>query len=158
MPASTTPYAGEERVAMNLLHFGFKVKDVAQSSALYAELFGIVWDPIREYDVPVMVGGQARRNRAYVTHGKTSDGIEIEMVQPIEGDVPDDIVLGDREGISHVAFAVESLEQEKSKLIARGIEIVNEGTAPRADWLFVADQRLGGALVQIVQLHEGKQP
>jgi catechol 2,3-dioxygenase-like lactoylglutathione lyase family enzyme len=142
---------------MNLLHFGFKVKDIARSSAIYADLFGIVWDPIREYDVPVVVDGQAKRNRSYVTHGKTSDGIEIEMVQPIEGEVPDDIALGDREGISHVAFAVQSLEQEKSRLIARGIEIVNEGTAPRADWLFVADERLGGALVQLVQLHEERQ-
>jgi catechol 2,3-dioxygenase-like lactoylglutathione lyase family enzyme len=143
---------------MNLLHFGFKVKDIARTSAIYADLFGIVWDPIREYDVPVVVDGQARRNRSYVTHGKTSDGIEIEMVQPIEGEVPDDIALGDREGISHVAFAVQSLEQEKARLLARGIEIVNEGTAPRADWLFVADHRLGGALVQLVQLHEEKQP
>jgi hypothetical protein len=141
---------------MNLLHFGFKVKDIAQSSALYAELFGIVWDPIREYDVPVMVDGQARRNRSYVTHGKTSDGIEIEMVQPIEGEVPDDIALGDREGISHVAFTVLDLAAEKARLLKRGIAIVNEGTAPRADWLFVADPWLGGALVQLVQLHEGK--
>jgi catechol 2,3-dioxygenase-like lactoylglutathione lyase family enzyme len=105
---------------MNLLHFGFKVKDIARTSAIYADLFGIVWDPIREYDVPVVVDGQARRNRSYVTHGKTSDGIEIEMVQPIEGEVPDDIALGDREGISHVAFAVQSLEQEKVRLLARG--------------------------------------
>ena len=39
---------------MNLLHFGFKVKDIARSTALYADLFGIVWDPIHEYDVPVI--------------------------------------------------------------------------------------------------------
>ena len=139
---------------MNLLHFGFKVKDIARSTALYADLFGIVWDPIREYDVPVTVDGQARRNRSYVTHGKTSDGIEVEMVQPIEGEVPDDIALGGREGISHIAFTVVDLAAEKARLKARGIAIVNEGTAPRADWLFVADPWLGGALVQLVQLHD----
>ena len=143
---------------MNLLHFGFQVKDIARSTSLYADLFGIVWDPIREYDVPVVVDGEARRNRSYVTHGKTSDGIEIEMVQPIEGEVPDQIVLGEREGISHVAFAVDSLADEKARLAARGIRIVNEGTAPRADWLFVTDDRLGGALVQLVQLHERSKP
>ena len=143
---------------MNLLHFGFKVKDIARSTALYADLFGIVWDPILEYDVPVTVDGEARRNRSYVTHGKTSDGIEIEMVQPIEGEVTDDIVLGGREGISHVAFTVVDLAQERARLRARGVAIVNEGTAPRADWLFVSDPWLGGALVQLVQLHERKQP
>ena len=141
---------------MNLLHFGFKVRDIAQSTTIYADLFGITWDPIREYDVPVTANGEVRRHRSYVTHGKTSDGTEIEMVQPIEGDVPDDIVLGDREGISHVAFTVDSLEQERARLVERGIKIVNEGTAPRADWLFVADDRLGGALVQLVQLRGEK--
>ena len=35
---------------------------------------------------------------------------------------------------------------------------VSEGAAPRADWLFVADPWLGGALVQLVQLHEEKRP
>jgi catechol 2,3-dioxygenase-like lactoylglutathione lyase family enzyme len=142
---------------MNLLHFGFKVKDISRSTALYAELFGIVWDPIREYDVPVTVDGEARRNRSYVTHGKTGDGTEIEMIQPLDGEVTDDIALGGREGISHVAFAVKDLALEKARLRARGISIVGEGTAPRADWLFVADPWLGGALVQLVQLHEEKQ-
>ena len=141
---------------MNLLHFGYKVKDIEQATRAYAELFGIVWDPIREYDVPVTVDGKPGRNRSYVTHGKTGDGIEIEMVQPIEGEVPDDIALGDREGISHVAFTVVDLAREKARLKARGIRIVNEGTAPRADWLFVSDPWLGGALVQLVQLHQEK--
>jgi len=143
---------------MNLLHFGFKVKDIARSTALYADLFGIVWDPIREYDVPVTVDGAARRNRSLVTHGKTSDGIEIEMVQPIDGEVTDDIALDGREGISHVAFKVIDLAAERARLRARGVRIVGEGSAPRADWLFVADPWLGGALVQLVQLHGDKQP
>ena len=143
---------------MNLLHFGFKVKDIARSTALYADLFGIAWEPIREYDVPVSVDGEARRNRSLVTHGRTSDGIEIEMVQPIEGESPDDIALDGREGISHVAFKVIDLAAERARLRARGIRIVSEGTAPRADWLFVADPWLGGAMVQLVQLHKDDQP
>jgi catechol 2,3-dioxygenase-like lactoylglutathione lyase family enzyme len=142
---------------MNLLHFGFKVRDIARSTALYADLFGIVWEPIREYDVPVTADGEARRNRSLVTHGRTGDGIEIEMVQPIEGDVPDDVVLGGRDGISHVAFKVIDLAAERARLRGRGIRIVSEGSAARADWLFVADPWLGGALVQLVQLHEDKQ-
>jgi hypothetical protein len=77
-----------------------------------------------------------------VTHGRTSDGIEIEMDQPIEGEVPDQIVLGEREGISHVVFAVDNLEQGKAKLAERGAKVVHEGTAPGPDWLFVADDRL----------------
>ena len=143
---------------MNLLHFGFKVKDIARSTALYADLFGIVWDPVREYDVPVTVDGETRRNRSLVTHGKTGDGIEIEMVQPIEGEATDDIVLEGREGISHVAFSVVDLAAERARLRGRGLRIVGEGTAPRADWLFVSDPWLGGALVQLVQLHERTHP
>ena len=32
--------------------------------------------------------------------------------------------------------------------------VVNEGSAPRADWLFAHDHRLGGALLQFVRLNK----
>ncbi|HET6970767.1 MAG TPA: VOC family protein, partial [Phenylobacterium sp.] len=62
--------------------------------------------------------------------------------------------MGDREGLSHLAFQVEDLATERARLEAAGVKVLSEGTAPRASWFFVHDPRLGGALVQLVQLHE----
>jgi hypothetical protein len=88
-----------------------------------------------------------------VTHGKTGDGVEIELVQYVEGPPVDDLVMNGREGVSHVAFVVDDLAAERASAQAKGIAIVNEGSAPRASWIFLHDNRLGGALVQLVQLN-----
>jgi len=55
--------------------------------------------------------------------------------------------------MSHLAFEVEDLAAERARAEARGANILGEGTAPRASWFFILDDRLGGALVQLVQLH-----
>lgn len=138
--------------AKRLLHFGFKVHDIERTMQAYHDLFGIEWDPVAEYAIP-NGGEDAAPTRSKVTHGKTGDGVEIELVQSIEGAPVDDHVLGDREGISHVAFIVDDLAAERAKVEASGLAIVGEGTAPRASWIFLHDERLGGALVQLVQLN-----
>ena len=61
--------------------------------------------------------------------------------------------MGGREGVSHVAFLVDDLAAERARQ-RKGIAIVNEGSAPRASWIFLHDDRLGGALVQLVELNK----
>jgi catechol 2,3-dioxygenase-like lactoylglutathione lyase family enzyme len=138
---------------MRLLHMGFKVHDIERTMHAYNDLFGIAWDPVVEYTLP-RNGDPSAMSRSKVTHGKTGDGVEIELVQYLEGPPVDDHVMGDREGISHIAFVVDDLAAERAKAEAKGIAIVNEGSAPRASWIFLHDQRLGGALVQLVQLNK----
>ena len=137
---------------MRLLHFGFKVRDIERTMQAYQELAGITWDPVAEHVLPAP-GDDGCRQRSLVTHGYTDDGVEIELVQTLEGVAVDDEVLGDREGVSHVAFLVDDLDAERAKARAKGIAIVHEGSAPRASWVFLKDDRLGGALVQLVQLN-----
>ncbi|HVY86754.1 MAG TPA: VOC family protein [Caulobacterales bacterium] len=138
--------------AMRLLHFGFRVHDIERTMQAYDDLFGIEWDAVAEYALPRDgVGGQVTRSR--VTHGKTGDGVEIELVQYLEGAPIDDCVMGGREGVSHVAFLVDDLAAERAKAEAKGVAVVGEGSAPRARWIFLHDERLGGALVQLVQLN-----
>jgi catechol 2,3-dioxygenase-like lactoylglutathione lyase family enzyme len=135
---------------MDLLHLGFAVRDIETTSQAYRDLFGIAWDPIVHYALPDPDGGEDQVS--LVTHGRTGDGVEIEMVQTVSGQTVDARWFGDREGVSHIAFRVEDLAAERARLTAGGVEIVGEGSAARADWFFVRDERLGGALVQLVQL------
>jgi len=135
---------------MDLLHFGFAVRDIETTSQAYRDLFGVAWDPIARYVLPDPDGGADQVS--LVTHGHTRDGVEIEMVQTVSGQTVDARWFGNREGLSHIAFKVEDLATERARLTAGGVQIVGEGSAPRADWFFVRDDRLGGALVQLVQL------
>jgi hypothetical protein len=120
----------------------------------YGELLGIEWDPVVEHCTDDMVvDGNHGSSRVKVTHGKTANGVEIELVQLVAGHTTDDLVMGDREGISHMAFLVDDLEQCRAGLAAKGYRVVNEGKAPRADWIFTHDAKLGGALLQFVKLN-----
>lgn len=139
--------------AKRLLHVGFKVHDIDRTMQAYADLFGIAWEPPATYDLPPS-GDQTGPQRSRVTHGWTGDGVEIELVQSLEGQPVDDTVLGEREGVSHLAFLVDDLTRERDQLTARGFSIVHEGSAPRASWIFIKDERLGGALIQFVQLNQ----
>jgi predicted enzyme related to lactoylglutathione lyase len=136
---------------MRLLHFGFRVHDIERTMQAYQQLFGIDWDPVVEYAIATVDATSMSRSK--VTHGKTGDGVEIELVQYLEGTPLDDRVLGDREGVSHIAFVVDDLAAERARAEMAGVKIVGEGSAPRASWIFLHDDRLGGALVQLVQLN-----
>ena len=139
---------------MNLLHFGLKVKDIERAMQAYGDLLGIKWDPVVEHSAAdMLIDGVHGPSRVKVTHGLTANGVEIELVQLVEGHTTDDLVMGDREGISHMAFLVDDLDRCRSDLVAKGYRIVNEGSAPRADWLFTHDEKLGGALLQFVKLN-----
>lgn len=134
-----------------LLHFGFRVHDINRTMQAYRDLAGIEWDPVVEYALP---GDGGQQTRSKVTHGRTGDSVEIELVQYLEGAPVDDLVMQGRQGVSHLAFVVDDLASERARAEARGLAIVGEGAAPRASWIFLHDDRLGGALVQLVQLNE----
>ena len=143
---------------MKFLHFGFKVNDIESTSQTYAELFGLEWEPIQEFVLESRVGESRGLVRSKVTHAWTEDGTEIELVETVEGRSVDTELMGDREGLSHLAFQVEDLAAERGKVEAKGVTVLSEGSAPRASWFFIKDDRLGGALVQIVQLHAQVRP
>ena len=140
---------------MEFLHVGMKVKDIYKSSALYGELFGIEWEPIKEY-VGVgttIVNGEAVANRTLVTHGKTASGFEIEMIQSVAGSSADDLILEGREGLSHFAFLVDDLPAATAAAEQSGLKAVNEYRSDYVDFTFVGGEALGGALVQLVHFN-----
>lgn len=138
---------------MKFLHVGFAVKDIERSIALYEKMFGIKWEPVKEFSITTTQEGRENPSRARVTHGHTDSGFEFEMVENLSGVSADSLVLGDREGLSHLAFTVDDLPAERRRLEAEGLRMVCEFTSPKVDFQFFKDERLAGALVQLVQFH-----
>lgn len=137
---------------MRFLHFGFKVHDIERTAAAYRELLGLDWEPVREFELMTRVGTVEGLARSKVTHAVTENGVEIELVQTVAGPSVDDSLLGEREGLSHIAFVVDDLAAERARAEAKGIEVLSEGEAPRARWIFLKDERFGGALLQLVEM------
>jgi len=138
---------------MKFLHVGFKVNDIHGSMKTYQELFGITWEPVREYALTTLSAGVATPVRTLVTHGKTDAGFEFEMIQLLDGTTPDDIVLEGRQGLSHVAFTVDDMVTAAKRVEDAGLRRVNEFCSDKVDFAFYQAETLGGALVQLVKFH-----
>ena len=142
--------------AMGFLHIGMKVHDIERATRCYTAAFGIAWEPVREYQLTdITVDGDAAPSRTLVTHGKTAEGFEIEMVQGLEGKTADDLVLDGREGVSHIAFTVDNLDTAIAAAIERGLRLVSEYRSEQVDFAFFDGDDLGGVLAQLVHF---KQP
>jgi catechol 2,3-dioxygenase-like lactoylglutathione lyase family enzyme len=142
---------------MDFLHVGVKVHDIERATRFYAEAFGIVWEPVREYRLSdIALEGRVAPSRSLVTHGKTSQGFEIELVQVLEGEVADDLVLGGREGVSHFAFTVDDLDTAAAEAADRGLRLVSEYRSGAVDFAFFTGEHLGGLLTQLVHFKQAR--
>lgn len=98
----------------------------------------------------ITLNGDAVPSRTLVTHGKTAQGFEIEMVQVLEGEVADDLVPDDREGVSHIAFTVDDLDAAIATAAERGLRLVSEYRSEQVDFAFFAGDDLGSLLAKLV--------
>jgi hypothetical protein len=82
--------------------------------------------------------------------------VEIELVQAIEGRVPDTEALGSREGVSHIAYRVDGLEAAKADAAQAGLKPVCAYHSDYVDFAFYSGPDLGGLLLQFVQFHAAR--
>lgn len=141
---------------MEFLHAGFAVKDIHRSLALYRDLFGMRFEPVREYALTTEVHGRPNPIRTLVTHGFTTSGVEFEMVQSLEGTSSDSLILGDREGLSHLAFRVDDLPAARARMEAQGLKMVYAFAAEQIEFQFFQGEGLAGALIQLVYFRGGR--
>jgi catechol 2,3-dioxygenase-like lactoylglutathione lyase family enzyme len=143
---------------MDFLHIGMKVHDIERATRCYAAAFGIAWEPVREYQLSdIILNGDVAPSRTLVTHGRTAQRFEIEMVQVLEGEAADDLMLGGREGVSHIAFTVGNLDTAVAAAAERGLRLVSEYRSEQVDFAFFAGDDLGGLLAQLVHFKQPRQ-
>ena len=138
---------------MEFLHFGMKVDDLRTSAAMFEQLLDITWEPVKEHAVELEFADGRHVGRSLVTHGLTASGVEIEMVQAIEGRSPDVEALGDRQGVSHIAYRVEDLAAATARAELAGLRRVCSYASDYVDFTFYQGPGLGGILLQFVTFH-----
>ncbi len=79
--------------------------------------------------------------------------IQFEMLQPVEGESVQKEFLAKRgEGINHIGFVVEDLDQEVAKLEARGFPVVSSGKIPpRGAFAYVDTSKIGGVFIELIK-------
>jgi hypothetical protein len=138
---------------MEFLHFGMKVDDIQASAAMFEQLLDITWEPVKEHAVELEFADGRHRGRSLVTHGLTPGGVEIEMVETIEGRSPDIEALGDGQGVSHIAYRVADLGSAMARAERAGLRQVCFYASDYVDFVFYDGPGLGGILLQLVRFH-----
>jgi methylmalonyl-CoA/ethylmalonyl-CoA epimerase len=99
-----------------LHHIGIVVRDLDQALALYEGIYGI--EPSLVYESP-----HAKAKIAFLPLGE----FRVELIQPLDAESAAGRFLGKRgEGIHHIAFAVEDIDECLSELARKGIQLIDK--------------------------------
>ena len=81
--------------------------------------------------------------------------VPIELIQPLEGESPYKEFLDSKgEGVQHIAFAVDNLDEETDKLVDKGVSVIVKGKAPAAFGSISAHfdtRQVGNFAIQLIQ-------
>jgi catechol 2,3-dioxygenase-like lactoylglutathione lyase family enzyme len=79
-------------------------------------------------------------------------GLNLEVIQPLEGDTPVKEFLEKKgEGIQHIGFFVDDLDQETAKLAEKGFTITQSGESPEVKWAYYDTDKIGGVSIELMQ-------
>ena len=129
-----------------LHHIAVIVKDIDKAVAYYESL-GIATAG-REVAFPEE---KPKIRAKFVEIGK----VPIEFIQPLEGESEYKTFLENKgEGVQHIAFAIDNLDEECVKLEDKGVSIIVKGKAPAAFGSMSAHfdtRQVGDFAIQLIQ-------
>ncbi|MBA7467355.1 MAG: hypothetical protein GH158_02750 [Dehalococcoidia bacterium] len=139
-------------------HVSVVVRDMAKAMKFY-EALGI--GPF-----PPLLGPQGKVSLVNKTlHGKPAvweldlrhaeggvGDLIFELIQPLEGDTPvKDFLEKKGEGIQHIGFFVDDMEQETAKMAEKGFKITQSGETPTVKWAYFGTDAVGGVSIELMQ-------
>ncbi len=136
---------------------GIVVKDIERSVAFYQSVFG--WGPFRISESTVkgcLYRGKPTDCRLKMAFAK-SGSIEIELIQVLEGEsIHTEFLREKGEGIQHLRFRVENVDELLKEWAKKGIEPVWHHTLPERgiSWAYMDTGDVGGVMVELFQTRE----
>ncbi|WP_299259882.1 methylmalonyl-CoA epimerase [uncultured Aquimarina sp.] len=125
-------------------HIGIAVKDIDQANTLYEQLLGV--PPYKQETV---------ESEAVITSFFRVGENKIELVASTKEDGPIGKFISKKgEGIHHIAFDVDDIEQELKRLEKEGFQLINKTPKKGADnklVAFIHPKTTNGVLVELCQ-------
>ncbi len=125
-----------------IAHIGVGVKDTDKAKILYQEMFSL---PVSHEEC------LGELKIAFVPVGQTN----VELVQSTEPDgVMNKFIEKRGEGIHHIAFEVEDIDQALEELKAQGVPLIDQQARPgahQARIAFLNPKGTNGILIELVQ-------
>ena len=145
---------GSEAKLPPVFQVGIVVKDIDAASDYYCFVFG--WGPFKVRDLEMkgaIYNGKPVDCRFKVASAR-QPGVEIELIQPLEGDTPYADFLRERgEGLHHLGVKVDDLDETLARLEKEGIHPVFHKYYPDINFGFayLDSDRIGGVMLELIQ-------
>jgi 4-hydroxyphenylpyruvate dioxygenase-like putative hemolysin len=136
---------------------GIVVRNVDQSAEYYGSMFG--WGPFQISEVDLkgcLYRGRPTDCRLKMATAQ-SGALEIELIEVLDGESIHSEFLRERgEGIQHVRFRVDNLDEILAEWAKVGIEPVWQHRMPEfgAAWAYVNTDLCGGVMAELLELKE----
>jgi methylmalonyl-CoA epimerase len=125
-------------------HIGIAVKSIEQAGKFYTDMLGLRIEDIENVD-------EQKVNVAFIP---ITDS-EVELLESTASDGPVAKYIDSRgEGVQHIAFRVESIDQAVEELKAKGVRLIDEQPrkgAGGARIAFIHPKETNGVLVELCE-------
>jgi len=146
----------------NLFQIGIVVRNLQKSMQLYEELLGI-GDWV-EMEIPSEIfdsltyNGKPVEKACFLTGMTDVGSMQIELIQPVEGDLPySDFLKEHGEGLHHVGHIhVPDIDTAVHDLEARGFPCIFAGSTSGTKFAYVDMSRAMGVIVELMEVHQAR--
>jgi len=140
-------------------HVSVVVRDIEKAIEFYQSLGIGPFPPLIGPAGPTPLTGKMIRGKPAdyqidLRHAEGGVGqLQFEVVQPLEGETPVKEFLEERgEGIHHIGFFVDDLDQETAKMAEKGFKITQSGETPTVRWAYFDTDAVGGVVIELMQM------
>jgi methylmalonyl-CoA/ethylmalonyl-CoA epimerase len=143
-----------------LFQVGIVVRDLDKSMQLYEELLGIgEWADMElssEIFTTLDYKGKPVANACFRTGMADVGSMQIELIQPVEGDLPySDFLKEHGEGLHHVGHIhVPDIDAAVRDLEDRGFPCIFAGSTPGTKFAYVDMSEALGVIVELMEVHQ----
>ena len=128
-------------------HIGIAVNDLKETMRIYKDLLGLE-----------CIGTETIEEQKIVHSTFLAGGVKIELVQSTHPEGPIGKFIEKRgEGIHHIAFRVENINESLKELSAKGVNLINDEPKIGADGAkiaFIHPKDMKGVLIELLEKAE----
>jgi len=133
---------------------GLVVRDVEQSARAYAALLGVdvpAWGLTAPEDKShIRYRGQSTQGRAKIAFFQL-DNIAIELIEPVGGPSTwQEFLQTQGEGVHHIAFPVQGLDEQIASLEAKGLPLLQRGDFTGGRYAYVDSAASLGVILELL--------
>ncbi len=130
-------------MANRIAHIAILVSDLDEALKLYEDLFGTKLDKsktVSEQGVKAAILSLA-------------DGAKLELLEPLPGSNMARMLEKRGEGLHHIAFEVDDVDQELIRLSEKGVELIDKKSRPGVEGMvaFIHPKSIRGVLTELCQ-------